>query len=67
MKRCQRQMCATCNKDEVAHYDGEPHGTHVKSQRHQDALHAADSPSLDTRGHPATLGAIGGHAEVRAS
>ena len=65
MKRSRRQKCETCGQDDVAHYDGEPHGTHVKSERHQKAVRAAAPPSSDAS-HPVILGAAGEHGEGRA-
>ena len=35
-----REPCKTCGKDDVAHYGGEAHASHVKSKRHQAALAA---------------------------
>jgi hypothetical protein len=67
MKRRQRQTCAICRKEDVAHYADEPHGTHVKSKRHQDALRAAEPPPVDIGVHPALLGVAGEYEEGPAS
>ena len=63
MKRSQRKTCKTCGQPDVAHYDDVPHGTHVKSERHQNALRAAEPPSSGAAAHRVIAGAAGERSE----
>ena len=63
MKLNERKMCRGCGAPDVVHINGQPHGNHVKSGRHQRALRAAEAACSDPTPGPVSVGAVSHQAE----
>jgi hypothetical protein len=63
MKLNVHATCEVCGAEGVVHIDGKPHGNHVKSKRHQSALHASEAPRDDGAPRPVIACAASNHGE----